>query len=223
MTSTFYKDGHYLTVANQVEEHLNQQADFLSEETARSPRAVGDASEGLVANSFDTFLGSFCQEYSKDFARRAMADLAFLDSENVYTIVDVKTHRESTDFNMPNLTSVERLARFYESNQNVFALLMIKYRIDSLKVIVAEVKFAPIEFLDWSCLTIGALGWGQIQIKNSNQIIVNDGYSRKQWMLNLCDVLINRFYPGEISKIAERVNRFESVRQFWLEQPEIYQ
>jgi len=223
MTSTFYKNGHYLTVAHQVRDYLNRQADFLSIETAKSPRAVGDALEGLVANSFDAFLGSFCQEYSKDFARRAMADLAFLDSENVYTIVDVKTHREDTDFNMPNLTSVERLARFYESNQNVFALLMIKYKIDNLKVVVTEVKFAPIEFLDWNCLTIGALGWGQIQIKNSNQIAVNDGYSRKQWMLHLCDLLINNFYPGEIAKILTRRDRFESVRHFWLEQSELYQ
>lgn len=39
-----------------------------------------------------------------------MADLAFTDKEGIYSVVDVKTHREDTRFNMPNLTSVERLA-----------------------------------------------------------------------------------------------------------------
>lgn len=176
--------------------------------------------EGMIADVFNDFLGDFCQEYSRDFSRRAMADLAFIDSENFYTIVDVKTHREGTEFNMPNLTSVERISRFYESKTNVFSLLMVKYKVESLQVVVTDVKFAPIEFLDWSCLTIGALGWGQIQIKNSNNIQIVHGYSRKQWMLHLCDLLMNIFYPGEILKIEGRVGRFEQVRQFWLDQPD---
>ena len=55
-----------------------------------------------------------------------MADLAFTDKEGIYSVVDVKTHREDTRFNMPNLTSVERLARFYESDANVFSLIVVK-------------------------------------------------------------------------------------------------
>ena len=41
-----------------------------------------------------------------------MADLAFKDKVSNYCVVDVKTHREGTVFNLPNLTSVDRLARF---------------------------------------------------------------------------------------------------------------
>lgn len=215
MNPAFYYDGHYLNVADQVKTYLNDQADFLSTKTVRSPRAVGDALEGMVASTFDVFLQGFCKEYSKEFARGAMADLAFIDSEDFYTVVDIKTHRADTEFNMPNLTSVERISRFYESEKNVFSLLMIKYRIENLKVIVTDVTFAPIEFLDWSCLTLGALGWGQIQIKNSNNITINHGYSRKVWMIQLCDLLIDIFYPKEILKIEGRIVRFEKIREFW--------
>jgi hypothetical protein len=87
-----------------------------------------------------------------------MADLAFTDTDNLYHSVDVKTHRLETKFNMPNLTSVERLARFYEDDQNHFVLLMIAYTISDVQVNVESVHFAPIEFLSWQCLTIGALG-----------------------------------------------------------------
>ncbi|MGG6241278.1 hypothetical protein ACQ4N7_21860 [Nodosilinea sp. AN01ver1] len=220
MNPSFYYDGHYLNVANQVKAYLNDQADFLSAGTVRSTRAAGDALEGMVANVFDTFLQDSCKEYSKEFARRAMADLAFLDSEDFYTVVDVKTHRADTEFNMPNLTSVERISRFYESEKNVFSLLMIKYGVENLKVTVTDVTFAPIEFLDWSCLTLGALGWGQIQIKNSNNIQINHGYSRKAWMLRLCNLLTDTFYPREILKIEERIARFEEIRQFWISKPD---
>ena len=129
--------------------------------------------------------------------------------------MDVKTHRSDTKFNMPNLTSVERLARFYEDDRNYFLVLLITYTLDDLKLVVDQVRLSPIEFLQWNCLTIGALGWGQIQIANSNFISIQPRYSRRRWMLELCEAVLE-FYPREIAKISGRIDRFEKVRKFWL-------
>ncbi len=221
MRSGFYYKGYYKAIASNIREYINSLQDFLSPETACSPRAVGDALESLVAEKFDTFLGDWCKEYSRDFARRAMADMAFTDKEGIYSVIDVKTHREDTKFNMPNLTSVERLARFYESDANVFSLIIIKYSIEGTNIEVSEVLFSPIEFLDWSCLTVGALGWGQIQIANSNDIRIIDKFSRKKWMLQLCDVLME-FYPREIGKIRDRIDRFNTVREYWESKEDVW-
>ena len=144
-----------------------------------------------------------------------MADLAFKDSNGLYYIVDVKTHRAETKFNMPNLTSVERLARFYEDDANYFTVLLVNYAVDGYRATVSEVLFTPIEFLGWDCLTSGALGWGQIQIANANRVTVIPGYSRRRWMLEFCTALLE-FYPKEIEKIGERISRFEQVREYWL-------
>ncbi len=170
MKPSFYYQGHHKQVATRIKEYINSLDSFLSSQTAGSPRAVGDALESLVAERFETFLGDWCSEYSNEFSRRAMADLAFTDVEGVYSVIDVKTHRVDTLFNMPNLTSVERLARFYESDTNVFSLILIKYLINGTELEVSDVLFSPIEFLDWECLTVGALGWGQIQIANSKEV-----------------------------------------------------
>ena len=145
--------------------------------------------------------------------------MAFRDADGLYYVVDVKTHRTDTKFNMPNLTSVERLARFYEDDANCFVLLLISYHSENDRIIVTGVKFAPIEFLAWECLTIGALGWGQIQLANSNNVTINDNYSRKRWMLELCDVLL-QFYPKEITKIGLRIEHFEKVKEFWTNKAE---
>jgi hypothetical protein len=80
----------------------------------------------------------------------------------------------------------------------------------------------PIEFLSWTCLTIGALGWGQIQIANANNIVVNHAYSRKKWMLELCDVLFE-FYPREIEKVKGRIEYFNEVKKRWKEKTDIWQ
>jgi len=198
---------------------LNAQPDFLSSRTASSPRAVGDAIQTILAEKFQMLLGNLAGEYSSEFARRSMADLAFTDKEGFYVVVDVKTHRLETSFNMPNLTSVERLARFYEDDRNYFAVLMVNYSVKGTRVAVKKVHFIPIEFLSWNCLTIGALGWGQIQIANANEISINESYSRKKWMVELCDVMLE-FYPKEIGKIGGRIDYFKRIKDYWESKPE---
>jgi len=217
--SPIFEKGQYKAIEETIMGFLNSQKDFLSGRTVTSPRAVGDALQSLLEESFGKLLAEHIKEYSSNFARRAMADLAFTDKYGFYHVIDTKTHRLDTVFNMPNLTSVERLARYYEDDKNYFDLLVIAYSPKKLHLNVQKVYFVPIEYLDWDCLTIGALGWGQIQIANSNNIIVDPEQTRKKWMLALCDRLME-FYPNEISKIGERIEHFKKVREFWLHKKE---
>lgn len=204
----------YQRIEKAIVRILNGQPDFLSARMASSPRAVGDAIQMILSENFQTLLGDLCHEYSADFARRAMADLAFTDADGFYYVVDVKTHNLDTHFNMPNLTSVERLARFYEDDHNTFVVLQVQYVVKSAQLTIKKAHFVPIEFLAWDCLTIGALGWGQIQIANASKVHLVPGYSRKSWMLELCDVM-REFYPREIDKIQDRLKYFRRVRQRW--------
>ncbi len=219
MKSPILTSGIRETIENEVLRLLNRQRDFFSEETAGSTRAVGDAIQAIIEDHFEAILGEHCGEYSANFARRAMADLAFKDKLGNYYIVDVKTHREETAFNMPNLTSVDRLARFYEDDANFFVMLMVKYHVTKTKVAVSKVHFVPIEYLRWSCLTIGALGAGQIQIANSKHIEIDADKTRRSWMLEFCDNVL-QFYPREIAKITRRTAKFEKVKAFWLARPD---
>jgi hypothetical protein len=213
-SSLFYTD-QYLKVEQRIIEFLNAHQDYLSATTVKSTRAVGDAIQDILSENFKEILEDERAVYSTGFARRAMADLAFEDHEGFYYVVDVKTHRlNDTKFNMPNVTSVERLARFYEDDKNYFVLLFISYEVMGNRAIVKQVRFTPIEFFGWDCLTLGALGWGQIQIANSNFITMKPGYSRRTWMIELCDNLLE-FYPREIDKIGKRIEYFRKVRVFW--------
>lgn len=209
----FYSEA-YKEIEKKITDFINTHKEFMSETTATSPRAAGDAIQSVLAKNFQKILGEYCGEYSASFARRAMADMAFNDKDGNYNVVDVKTHRIDTKFNMPNLTSVERLARFYEDNANYFVILIVAYNIVGTNIKVEAVNFVPIEFLSWDYLTIGALGWGQIQIANANKIIINQNYSRKKWMLEFCEVMLE-FYPKEVIKISERIEHFKEVKTFW--------
>jgi len=214
MKSKIFGEGAYRRIEREIVALINSQPSFLSAKTSASPRAAGDAIQAIISDNFQNLLGELCTDYSADFARRAMADLAFQDRDGLYYVVDVKTHRLETHFNMPNLTSVERLARFYEDDRNYFVILMVSYTMNGNKVEAKAAHFVPVEFLSWECLTIGGLGWGQIQIANANVISIQEGYSRKRWMLELCDVMFE-FYPKEIEKIGKRIEYFQSVKKRW--------
>ena len=212
--SRIFYSAKYREIEEEIKKLINSQPDFLSARSASSTRAAGDALQDLLAENFKEVLGDICKEYSSAFARRAMADLAFRDADDFYYVVDVKTHRKEAGFHMPNLTSVERLARFYEDDSNYFVVLLIGYSINGTQVMAEDVHFVPIEFLSWKCLTIGALGWGQIQIANSERVEIVEGSARRKWMLEFCDRLLE-FYPREIGKIINRIDHFKKVRDFW--------
>lgn len=115
--SEVFSSGYYREVEEKIRGLINNQDDWLSNQVVRSTRAAGDGIEDIISNNFESLLGEkYCKSYSSDFARRAMADLAFEDHKEFYHVIDIKTHRLDTKFNMPNLTSVERLSRFYEDD-----------------------------------------------------------------------------------------------------------
>ena len=150
MKSTLFFTNAYQETETKVKDFLNAQKEFLSGNTVKSTRAAGDAIQDILSTHFQSIVGeTYCLNYSSEFARRAMADLAFEDHEKCYYRVDVKTPRTSTKFNMPNLTSVERLARFYKDDRNYFVILYIGYDVQGLRVVVTDVKLIPIEYWKW--------------------------------------------------------------------------
>lgn len=183
----------------------------------QSPRAVGDAVQAFLGEQDglrQCIPTAALSNFENDFERRSMEDMAFYDNENRYYAVDCKTHNLSTTFNMPNLISVRRLANFYKNDKNYFCILIIEYRIENNRIQYKGCHFKPIEAFSWDCLTIGALGWGQIQIANANILKFCPTINRKEWMLQLCNML-DMFYDEEIGKIGERKTWFNDIRDFW--------
>lgn len=192
--------------------------DIVTGSSLSSPRAVGDAVQDYLGEKgLVKVLSSYGIDVSAEFGRRAMEDMAFKDSSGNYYAVDVKTHNIDTDFNMPNLISVKRLATFYKNDdKNNFCILIVSYKAVNGKIEYQDCHFKRIESFDWTCLTFGALGWGQIQIANANKLVfyANNETDRKSWMLTLCEKLFV-FYDEEISKIGERKTWFNSIKTYW--------
>lgn len=208
-------------LSQQILDLLQKEATtIVSGYSLSSPRSVGDAVQSYIAEEgLQKALQTISDVDVKNcFSRRAMEDVAFTDKEGNYYAVDVKTHNKGTLFNMPNLISVRRLANFYQnSSTNYFCILIVTYHINNGRLVFERCDFKPIEYFSWDCLTIGALGWGQIQIANANKLQFSKQSQsiRKEWMLDLCDRL-DEFYQTELGKIAERKSWFSKVKEYWV-------
>lgn len=64
---------------------LKKNSKIMSAHTVESPRAVGDAVEKILADNIEYIVGARGREFSAQFARRAMADMAFLRPSTVST------------------------------------------------------------------------------------------------------------------------------------------
>ncbi len=81
--------------------------------------------------------------------------------------IDVKTRQLGTDFNMPNLISVDRLDKILSDVDVELWYWMIDYEVDDRgQCVVRHSEIRTVWSLPWPALSIQNLGKGQLQISN---------------------------------------------------------
>ena len=205
-------------IEKEIQKLLNKNEDFKVKRIIDSPRAVGDAAQGIIGDNLENIIKKFgfeeIIEYKNDYSRRAMEDVSFKNTLGNYFAIDIKTHNKSASFNMPNLISVDRLSTFYYSDDKIFVILLAEYVEKDGGIEFDNVSIVPIENFSWNCLQIGALGKGQIQIKNANNVQIEYSMTRKNWMQDLVKKM-EEFYKKELVKVEKRIKGIERLRDYW--------
>lgn len=191
---------------------------FTNEGRVNEPRVVAENVQEMCKQRFSScFTSGIIQEnLSNELTRRSMGDIYVIDSESNHYYVDVKTHNLDTDFNMPNLTSIDRLSKYYArpNTNNYFLILLVEYTLSEQGVNFNTVNLFPIENLSWNCLQIESLGWGQIQIKNANKVEIDTEFTRNEWMIQFYDH-VNAYYNIVLQKAKERQNIMQTRANEW--------
>jgi hypothetical protein len=117
----------------------------------------------------------------------------------------VKTHFiQDEGFSMPNLISIKRLNKLLQDDTNELAYIFVDYKRHDGKVMIENIIIKYIWELDWSILRIGALGKGQLQIKDANQQLKFTNIGRKKWIERLKNEAIS-FYETELNKTKKEI------------------
>ncbi|MDH7605338.1 MAG: hypothetical protein QHH13_10585 [Melioribacter sp.] len=220
LKSTLFYGAAYKAVEKKIISFLNAQSKESLGITA-SVRTAGDKIPEVLILGIKDILGTFASNYIFPTSRKKSANIIFDGEDGLKYHVDIITHNVETEFNMPNITSVDRLQELYVDNRNIFVVLLIDYKPSESKNNIVNVHFTPIEFLSWECLTIGALGAGQIQIRRASVITKIEKYSRKTWMNDFTEHMIE-FYVNENYKLSERLLKANRTRVEWLKREDVW-
>ena len=122
-------------------------------------------------------------------------------------LFDIKTHyiqNVEGAFSMPNLISVKRLKGVLEDPNKTLSYVFVDYTRVGDRLTVEDVTVKQIWELDWSMLRIGALGKGQLQIKDANKELTYTDIGRDKWFEILKEE-VRKFYIKQISKTEKEI------------------
>lgn len=193
-------------LASEVLGNLQKNAtNIFSKYSITSTRSAGDTIQNYLGDKcFPELLKKYgVTDVVNHTGGKDFSDITFTHDGIEYAI-DVITQRENTYINMPNITSLERIKKFYTSKQNVFLVMIVRYSVVNDMVEYKECFIQPIENISWKSLIISGLGNGQIQIKNAKDIEFSKS-SREMWMSALHNEQYN-FYKKQISKWQGKIN-----------------
>jgi len=164
----------------QIKKRLKTYEGHIFESNDLDQRGIASLIENYIQGAF---ANDEVFEYTEPESVRSIDDFTLEKDGHTY-LMDVKTHDQDRKFSMPNLISVERLYKLYDSNPDTsFCLIIAKYReYGNCQKIIDNVIVLPIEKISWESLSVQNLGNGQIQITNLNKPILKFKGTRQQWM-----------------------------------------
>ena len=149
--------------------------------------------------------------YKEPLTNRTIDDFTLVSNGRTH-LYDVKSHfiQKKGGFSMPNLISVKRLRDDVLMDESItLSYIFIHYeREEDGKVIIKDVYVKYIWELDWSILRIGALGKGQLQIKNANKKFKDTKIGREKWFQELKKEVI-AFYKKELPKMKDECKTWD--------------
>jgi hypothetical protein len=187
---------------SKIEILLKKSLNDFELEDSYGHRSVGDKLEADCAKIVED---SYSQNYIKSKSKRSIDDftLLFNDKSDLF---DVKTHfvQSKKGFSMPNLISVKRLKKVLENQNQSLSYIFVDYIRENGIVKIKDIHIKYIWELDWSILSIGALGKGQLQIKDANKQIVFTDIGKDRWF-EILKIEVVKFYNKQIKKIEKEI------------------
>ena len=133
----------------------------LPKPSSGNQRAYADMLEELACDMART---EYPDNYQKARSVRSPEDFTLTDGKQI-NYIDVKTRQLGTDFNMPNLISVDRLDKLLHLQDTELYYWLIDYRVaDNGDCVVEHSEIRAVWSLPWTALAIQNLGKGQLQI-----------------------------------------------------------
>jgi len=166
-------------------------------------RTVGDLIENKISEILYNSSNELISEKLAPRSKKSIEDVTLV-SNGVTYYIDPKTHDINSDFSMPNLTSIAKIKKLFSSENKDLIYVFVSYGLDNNIIIIDSVKVFFIWELDISILGVGALGKGQLQIKNANKELIFTNKGKLEWYSDFRG-LVQEFLKKQINKVNKQI------------------
>ena len=170
-------------------------------------RTVGDLIESKVSEILRNSRSELITEKRAPRSKKSIEDVTLVSGTVLYYI-DPKTHDVNSDFSMPNLTSIEKIKKLFLNQNEELVYVFVSYRLQNAMINIVDIKVFFLWELDVSILGIGALGKGQLQIKNANNKLVFTSIGKDNWYKGF-KKLVQEYLKKQIIKIKKQIIAWE--------------
>lgn len=174
-------------------------------------RGVGDIIEGKFVEIIKNINNELITETRERRGKKSIEDVTLL-TENYKIYVDLKTQDKtlaSDKFSMPNLTAIKKLKTEIWDNKSAEVLYVkVDYMLSDRKLMISNIELFYVWELDWSILTFGGLGLGQLQIQQNVEKLIFCEMPRNEWFELLKKNVNEIFLVKEEIKLAKQ-------KKFW--------
>jgi hypothetical protein len=170
-------------------------------------RTVGDLIENKISDILFNSNSELITEKREPRSKKSIEDVTLVSGGVLYYI-DPKTHDTNSDFSMPNLTSIDKIKKLFSSDEQELIYVFVSYGLDNGMVVISDIKVFFIWELDISILGIGALGKGQLQIKNANNELVFTNKGKEEWFEDF-KKLVQEYLKKQITKTNKQISEWE--------------
>ncbi len=170
-------------------------------------RTVGDLVESQVTEILMNAKSDLITETKGPRSKKSIEDVTLV-SDLVSFYIDPKTHDMDSGFSMPNLTSIDKIKKLFSSDKKELIYVSVKYKLENGWVNIVDIKVFFIWELDISILGIGALGKGQLQIKNAKKDLVFTEKGKQKWYGDF-KKLVQEYLRKQIIKINKQILEWE--------------
>lgn len=170
-------------------------------------RTIGDLVEKKVIEIILQNQNPIINEVKLSTGKKSMEDVSVV-SDGVTYMLDPKSHNVDSEFSMPNLSSISRIKKLFDNDKKEMMYVFVDYKIDGQVVRIEDIKVLYLWELDMSMLGIGALGKGQLQIKNLNKELVISDEGKQIWYGKL-KTQVKEYLAKQIKKIEKQKKEWE--------------
>ena len=196
-----------LNIKNHLTELITENLQDFDLVDGGQQRTIGDLVEKKVIEIILQNQNPIINEVKLSTGKKSMEDVSVV-SNGVTYMLDPKSHNVDSEFSMPNLSSISRIKKLFDNDKKEMMYVFVDYKIDGQVVRIEDIKVLYLWELDMSMLGIGALGKGQLQIKNLNKELVISDEGKQIWYGKL-KTQVKEYLAKQIKKIEKQKKEWE--------------